>query len=126
MNLTKTVIDLILHVFSASKPQKKRLRDICIGQQAAEKAIKGYLYYRGSEDVWGNSLIDLCEDAKLFDMFFDTVKSEARQLDKYYYITRYPEFLPSGPSYDAFQIEDSERAIELSRIIVDFVAERVE
>ena len=97
-----------------------------LGQQAAEKAIKGYLYYRGSEDVWGNSLIDLCEDAKLFDMFFDTVKSEARQLDKYYYITRYPEFLPSGPSYDAFQVEDSERAIELSRIIVDFVAERVE
>ena len=97
-----------------------------LGQQAAEKAIKGYLYFRGSEDVWGNSLIDLCEDAKIFDMFFDTVKSEARQLDKYYYITRYPEFLPSGPSYDAFQIEDSERAIELSRIIVDFVAERVE
>ena len=97
-----------------------------LGQQAAEKAIKGYLYFRGSEDVWGNSLIDLCEDAKIFDMFFDTVKSEARQLDKYYYITRYPEFLPSGTSHDAFQAEDSERAIELSKTIVEFVAERVE
>ena len=60
------------------------------GQQAAEKAVKAYLYHRRVEDVWGHSLLDLCEDAKLFDMMFDTVKSEARQLDKYHYITRYP------------------------------------
>ena len=63
-------------------------------QQAAEKALKAYLYHRGAEDVWGHSLIDLCEDAKIFEMFFDTVKSEARQLDKYYEITRYPGYLP--------------------------------
>ena len=73
-----------------------------LGQQAAEKALRGYLYHRGAEDVWGHSLIDLCEDAKIFDMFFDTVKSEARQLDKYYEITRYPGFLPSGISSEAF------------------------
>ena len=47
------------------------------GQQAAEKAVKAYLYHRRVEDVWGHSLLDLCEDAKLFDMMFDTVKSEA-------------------------------------------------
>ena len=94
-------------------------------QQAAEKAVKAYLYYRGAEDVWGNSLIDLCEDAKLFDMFFDTIKSEARQLDKYYYITRYPEFLPGGIASEAFQQEDADRAIELSQIVVEFVGERV-
>ncbi|MEC9309181.1 MAG: HEPN domain-containing protein [Chloroflexota bacterium] len=94
-------------------------------QQAAEKAVKAYLYYRGAEDVWGNSLIDLCEDAKLFDMFFDTIKSEARQLDKYYYITRYPEFLPGGIASEAFQKEDADRAIELSQIVVEFVGERI-
>ena len=38
-----------------------------LGQQAAEKAIKAFLYFRGAEDVWGHSLIDLCEDAKLFE-----------------------------------------------------------
>ena len=62
------------------------------GQQAAEKAVKAYLYHRGAEDVWGHSLIDLCEDAKLFEMFFDTVKDDARQLDKYHEITRYPGY----------------------------------
>jgi HEPN domain-containing protein len=96
-----------------------------MGQQAAEKAIKAYLYHRGAEDVWGHSLTDLCEDAKIFEMFFDTVKSEARQLDKYFYITRYPEFLPGGIPAEAFDRVDADRAIELSQTVVEFVRERL-
>lgn len=94
-------------------------------QQAAEKALKAYLYHRGAEDVWGHSLIDLCEDAKIFEMFFDTIKSEARQLDKYHEITRYPAYLPGGISSDAFDDNDSERALYLSGVVVDFVKERL-
>ena len=96
-----------------------------MGQQAAEKAIKAYLYHKRVEDVWGHSLLDLCEDAKLFDMMFDTVKAEARQLDKYHYITRYPEYLPSGTCSEAFDAIDSERSIELSAQVVGFAKERI-
>lgn len=96
-----------------------------LSQQAAEKAVKGYLYFRGAEDVWGHSLSDLCEDAKLFEMFFDTIKSEARQLDKYFEMTRYPQFLPGGIPSEAFEDADSERALELSGFVVNFVKERV-
>lgn len=96
-----------------------------LSQQAAEKAVKGYLYFRGAEDVWGHSLSDLCEDAKLFEMFFDTIKSEARQLDKYYEMTRYPEFLPGGTPSEAFEDADSARALELAGIVVEFVKVRV-
>ena len=96
-----------------------------MGQQAAEKAIKAYLYHKRVEDVWGHSLLDLCEDAKLFDMMFDTVKSEARQLDKYHYITRYPEFLPSGTCSEDFDLVDSERSIELYAQVLGFVTERM-
>ncbi|SUZ97347.1 uncharacterized protein METZ01_LOCUS50201 [marine metagenome] len=96
-----------------------------MGQQAAEKAIKAYLYHKRVEDVWGHSLLDLCEDAKLFDMMFDTVKSEARQLDKYHYITRYPEYLPSGTCSEAFDEIDAERSIELSAQVLGFTKERV-
>ena len=96
-----------------------------LGQQAGEKAVKAYLYHRGAEDVWGHSLIDLCEDAKLFEMFFDTVKDDARQLDKYYEITRYPSYLPSGIPSEAFDKVDADRAIELAQSVVDFVSERV-
>ena len=94
-------------------------------QQAAEKAVKAYLYRRGAEDVWGNSLLDLCEDAKIFEMYFDTIKAEARQLDKYYDITRYPQYLPSGIPAEAFDDIDAERAIELAEIVVRFVGERI-
>jgi HEPN domain-containing protein len=96
-----------------------------LGQQAAEKAIKAFLYHRGAEEVWGHSLTDLCEDAKIFEMFFDTIKSDARQLDKYYAITRYPGFLPSGIPSEAFDRVDADRAIELSQIVVEFVRERL-
>ena len=94
-------------------------------RQAAEKAVKAYLYHRGAEVVWGHSLIDLCEDAKIFEMFFDTIKSEARQLDKYYELTRYPGYLPSGTSSEACDGDDADRAIELSQLVVDFVKERL-
>ncbi len=97
-----------------------------MGQQAAEKALKAFLYFRGAEDVWGHSLIDLCEDAKLFEMFFDIVKSDARQLDKYYEMTRYPNYLPGVIPSEAFERVDADRAMELAQIVVDFVGERLE
>ena len=48
-----------------------------LAQQSGEKALKGFLYSRGAEDVWGHSLADLCEDAKVFEMLFDVLKSRA-------------------------------------------------
>ena len=94
-------------------------------QQASEKAIKAFLYFKEAEDIWGHSLIDLCEDAKIFEMFFDTIKSEARQLDKYYELTRYPGFLPGGICSEAFDVNDADRAYELSGLVVEFVKERI-
>jgi HEPN domain-containing protein len=96
-----------------------------MGQQAAEKALKAYLYNRRVEDIWGHSLVDLCEDAKLFEMMFDTIKSIAGQLDKYYEITRYPGYLPGGTSSEAFDRVDADRSIELAQQVVDFVNERI-
>ena len=96
-----------------------------LGQQAAEKAVKAFLFHRRVEDVWGHSLVDLCEDAKLFDMMFDTIKSEAGQLDKYFEITRYPSFLPGGIPSEAFDKVDADRSIDLSQRVVAFVKERI-
>ena len=69
----------------------KRYNVACfMGQQAGEKAIKAYLYARGVEDVWSDSLADLCEDAKMLNPMFDVIKSTAILLDKYHDLTRYP------------------------------------
>ena len=96
-----------------------------MAQQCGEKAVKGYLYARGAEDVWGNSLADLCEDAKYFEMLFDVLKSRAIFLDKYYELTRYPNFLPGGIPSEVFDVLEAERAIELAEEVVRFVKERM-
>ena len=96
-----------------------------LAQQSGEKALKGFLYSRGAEDVWGHSLADLCEDAKVFEMLFDVLKSSAIYLDKYYNLTRYPNYLPGGIPSDAFDDLEAERAIELAAEVLTFVQERL-
>ena len=96
-----------------------------MAQQCGEKAVKGYLYARGAEDVWGNSLADLCEDAKYFEMLFDVLKSRAIFLDKYYELTRYPNFLPGGIPSELFDELEAERAIELAEEVMRFVKARM-
>ena len=92
-----------------------------MSQQAGEKAIKGYLYHHGAEDVWGISLADLCEDASVVNRMFDVIKSQAVLLDKYYLVTRYPHVLPSGLPSDAYDSIDSDRAIHIAREVIEFV-----
>ena len=94
-------------------------------QQSAEKAVKGFLYSRGAEDVWGHSLADLCEDAKLFEMLFDVLKSRAIFLDKHYHMTRYPSYLPGGIPSEAFDDLEAEWALQLAQEVVTFVKERM-
>ena len=96
-----------------------------VAHQAGEKAVKAYLYYKGAEDVWGVSLSDLCEDAKMFDMMFDVLKSVAVLLDKHYTITRYPDAIPGGIPSDVYDEHDSERAILVAEEVLKFVKERM-
>ena len=100
----------------------KRYNLACfMSQQAGEKAVKAYLYQRGAEDVWGHSLADLCEDAKLMNMMFDIIKSLAILLDKYHDLTRYPNFLPGGIPAETYDEVDAERAIYVAEEVISFV-----
>ena len=96
-----------------------------LAHQAGEKALKGYLYSKGIEDTWGHSIADLCEDAKLFDMRFSILKSDVIFLDKYYYLTRYPSYLPGGIPSEIFDELESSRAIELAKLTIGFVKEHI-
>ncbi len=100
----------------------KRYNLACfMGQQAGEKAVKGYLYHQGVEDVWGQSLADLCEDAKVLNMMFDVIKSQAVLLDKYHDLTRYPHLLPGGIPSEAYDEVDAERAVHVADQVISFV-----
>ena len=96
-----------------------------MAQQAAEKAVAGYLYARGAEDVWGHALADLCEDARAFEPSFELIKPAAILLDKHYILARYPSALPGGISADAYDAAEAERAVEIAREVVRFASERV-
>ena len=93
--------------------------------QAAEKAVTAYLVARGAEQVWGHALADLCEDALAFDPSFDLLKSVAVLLDKHFLGARYPSALPGGVPAEAYDAQDSGRALEIARDVRAFVRARL-
>ena len=96
-----------------------------LSHQATEKAVVAYLYARGAEQVWGHGLADLCKDATAFDASFDLVKSSAAQLDKHYLGARYPSGMPAGVPWEAYDEQDSNRAIAIADEVLRFVDGRL-
>lgn len=102
----------------------ERYNLVCfLAQQAAEKAIKAFLYLSGEERVLGHSVADLLNRASSFDSTFDTI-SRARTLDLYYIPTRYPNGIPGGLPYEAFDREEGEKALALATSVIDLVREQ--
>jgi len=89
-----------------------------LAQQASEKALKAFLYAKGEERVFGHSVAELLKRAMEHDGSFEDCKS-ASVLDKYYIPTRYPNGLPGGVPYEAFDEVDAKRAIELAKSVIE-------
>ena len=96
-----------------------------LAHQVAEKAVTAYLLARGAERVWGHALADLCEDALALDPSFDLIKTVAVLLDKHFLGARYPTTLPGGVPAEAYEVADSERALEVAGDVRRFVDERL-
>lgn len=96
-------------------------------QQATEKALKAYLYLRAeSVEVFRtHSVGDLVEMALEIDGDFDNV-AQAKKLDKYYILTRYPNGLPGGvPSRYFDDPGEAEEAMLLARNVVMLVESKL-
>jgi len=93
-----------------------------LAQQAAEKALKGYLFYRGAAEVWGHSAAELCETCAEIEPAFGELVGPVSLLDKYYIPTRYPNGLPGGIPKDAFDKVEAERAVDIARRAADTAA----
>jgi HEPN domain-containing protein len=96
-----------------------------LAQQAAEKALKAFLFSKGAESVRGHSVAELCTDAADFDAEFLEIKKRAAPLDKYYIPTRYPNGLPGGIPADAFAREDAEYALKTAAFVIEKVDSKV-
>jgi HEPN domain-containing protein len=104
----------------------KRYNLACfLAQQAAEKALKAFLFSKGAEQVWGHSVAELCEEATKFDPSFKGLKPDAAPLDKYYIPTRYPNGLPGGIPAEAFIQDDADKAIKMTAQVIAFVKARL-
>ena len=97
-------------------------------QQAAEKALKAYLYLtvRSKEEVFTtHSLEDILQKAWAADRDFKAVK-KAKKLDDYAIRSRYPDSLPGRiPSRYFEDPEEAEEAMHLAREVVDLVERKI-
>ncbi len=87
--------------------------------QAAEKALKSFLYFRGRTSVLSHSLADLVREAGLLDPSFAPLLPEAKHLDAFYISTRYPNGLMSAdPPSRYYDQGDANRCIQSARSIL--------
>ncbi|MCX8193691.1 MAG: HEPN domain-containing protein [Nitrososphaeria archaeon] len=88
-------------------------------QQAAEKTVKA-LYESMNMEVWGHSisrmLENLPENLKPDNVLID----KAKELDRHYIPTMYPNFHSEGAPVDYYTKNDAERAIMYAREVIEF------
>jgi HEPN domain-containing protein len=90
-------------------------------QQAAEKALKAFLYAQGEGPVIGHSSLRLAQECAGFDRRFTHVLRACKTLDGYYIPTRYPNGLPGGIPYEVFDEFDAREALEAATAVVSLV-----
>lgn len=89
--LKKAEDDLIVarHLLNDLHPQQIEIS--CFhSQQAAEKALKAFLLYKGVEPPKTHNLVVLCQNCSEIDASFDEKLEHCVTLTKYGIITRYP------------------------------------
>lgn len=94
--------------------------------QASEKASKALLYYV-NEAPWGHSVRVLLQ--RFFNSTGLTPVEEllicARELDRHYIPSRYPNAHPAGTPHEAYDEESSRRAIECARKVVEYARKTI-
>lgn len=97
--------------------------DACYSaEQAAQKALKGYLYFRGSPLVWKHSVKELVSECASYDTAFSQLLDAGKILDQYYIPTRYPDVLaPPAVPFESYTETQAVEAIGLAKNIVDKV-----
>ncbi|MGQ9720928.1 MAG: HEPN domain-containing protein [Candidatus Jordarchaeum sp.] len=96
-------------------------------QQAAEKALKAYLYskLKSVEVIYIRSIGGLSAMALEIDKDFEKI-IVAKKLDIYYLPTRYPNSLPGGvPSRYFDDPKEAEEAMQLAKSVIELVEKKV-
>ncbi len=88
-------------------------------QQGAEKAVKAvFLYLHG--ESWGHSVFALLKALGDKIEVSEQLIEAAKNLDKHYIPTRYPNGFDSGMPGEYYTRKDAQEAIENAREIIEF------
>jgi len=90
-------------------------------QQAAEKALKGFLHANGVRALVTHSVLRLTEESSKFKEEFLGFANAGRELDKHYIASRYPNFYPEGPAYKYYTREEAEKCVKSATLILNSV-----
>jgi len=89
-------------------------------QQAAEKALKAYLYLKGKRLIISHSIFKLIKECLNFDNEFKNIL-DARELDKYYIPTRYPNGLPDQIPHEFYNLGDAKLCVDYAEKILSLI-----
>ncbi|MEW6522401.1 MAG: HEPN domain-containing protein [Bacillota bacterium] len=92
--------------------------------QAAEKAAQSLLRFLGI-DSWGHSVTFMLSEARKETELPDNLTELAKELDKHYIPTRYPDSHPEGAPMDYYTEKDARSAIGAAREVVSSVQDRL-
>ncbi len=94
--------------------------------QAAEMAVKALLISR-NESPWGHGVRALLERySEISGEDVSHLLPHARELDRHYIPSRYPNAHPYGTPHEAYDEPTSMRAIESAELILDYVKDRLD
>lgn len=93
--------------------------------QSAEKAIKA-LFQKRHRDAWGHTLsvllANLPEEVRVEPALID----QAKELDKHYIPTRYPNGFEQGAPADFYTKKEADEAIRKAEAIVEFCRRQID
>jgi HEPN domain-containing protein len=92
-------------------------------QQSAEKALKAFLYFKGSRKVIGHSTHDLLHQCIHIDPSFEALRDDCTELDLHYLPSRYPNSLPGGVPHRFYTKAKGEEAVACARRVLQKVKE---
>lgn len=89
-------------------------------QQAAEKALKAFLFLKGEDLIITHSIFKLIQKCSGYDGAFKSIE-HCRELDKYYVPTRYANGLPDVVPHEFYSLEDATKCVEYAETVISAI-----
>lgn len=89
-----------------------------MSQQIVEKALKAAVFGRGTRTVRGHSCARLAAGLVAELPELAPLRAQLMELDQFYVSARYPNGIPSGSPFEAYSLEQSQRALQTADKVV--------